>query len=457
MTRNAITGITALTIALSAGTAFAQARTQPADRTQTQRAQAERQELRMHKASDLKSLDLKNRNGENLGRFDDFIVERGTGSIAFAIVRTGGVLGMGGTQVAIPYTQLAWSDAEDTFVADMTEEQMKNQAEFLPENWNDLHHTTWMERIRGWVGLDDQGEYDREATKAFKDAEKKEISGTIVAVEREGRVTESERIVIEVQTRDGEREKVVLGPAWYVMSHHAAPMRGENITIKAFKHDDKLVAISAGDRGSEMTLRDREGKPAWGTDRDRTDQDRRDQADPDRRDRTDQDRRDRTQQDRRDRADQDRRQQTEQDRRAGTDQDRRTHAPRYVLLSDLIGANAEARGISSGKIDDAIVERRSGKIAFLAFNPNENFLGIGDRISIVPFTVARIDRELTVNIDADQQILSNAMAMPDNVERLQSENTLNAAYRPFDTRPVQFRPAEARTEGARTQIRTDRP
>ena len=475
MTRHAITGITALTIALSAGTAAAQYGTTEPDRDQTQRQQQREQDrmqqLQLHKASELTGKELKNPNGETVGNIDDFIVERGTGSIAFAVVRTGAVLGMGGTRFVVPFNELTWSQAEETFQTNMTEEQAERQAEFLPENWDNLEETGWMDRIQGWMGFDRETdrEHERKTAEACKNAEKQEISGTVLDVKRDSDWDTSEKIVVDIQTQEGEREEVVLGPSWYVMSHESAPMRGDTITVKAFRHDDKMVAVSSRHRGGqELRLRDDQGNAAWAKDDQRTDRDAQ-QRDRDRRqgDRDRQSDRDRQQGERDRQSDRDR-QQTDRDRQQ-TDRDRyaqRTdRATRYVLLSDLIGANAEARGISSGEIEDAIVESRSGKVVFLAFDPNENFLGIGDRVSAVPFTIAHIGADMTVNIDADENSLGNAIEFPDNVERLQTRNVFDSAYRPFNTEPAKLRPINARTDGARdgardrsrTNAPTDRP
>lgn len=435
MTRRTITGITALTIAMTAGAAAAQYGATEPDRDRAQRVQSEnaRQDLRMHKASNLIGLELTNRNGETLGSFDDFIVERGTGSIEFAVVRTGDVLGMGGTRFVVPYNKLAWSQSDENFRSDMTKEQADSQAEFLPENWDTLEETGWMEKVQGWMGFDNQSdrEHDRKTAEACMKAEKKEISGTVLSVDRESGWDTSEKIVIEVQTEGGEREQIVMGPAWYVMSHEAAPMRGDTVTVKAFRHEDKMVAVSAKHKnGPELELRDDQGKAAW------AENDRRESGERDNR-----------------QADRDR-QRTDRDDRQTRRSDR---SGRYVLLTDMIGADAEARGVSSGTIEDAVVERNSGKIVFLAFDPNENFMGIADRISVVPFTIARVGPDMTVDLDTDARALGNAIEMPDDAKNLQSRDRFESAYRAFETKPAELRPIASNRDGARTSVPTDRP
>src|SRR4029079_5929180 len=47
------------------------------------------------RASKLKGADVKSKNGEDLGKLEDFVVDRRTGQISFAIVGKGRPLGLG--------------------------------------------------------------------------------------------------------------------------------------------------------------------------------------------------------------------------------------------------------------------------------------------------------------------------------------------------------------------------
>jgi hypothetical protein len=107
-------------------------------------------------------------------------------------------------------------------------------------------------------------------------------------------------------------------------------------------------------------------------------------------------------------------------------------------MSDLIGADAESRGNDSGEVQDIIVERNSGRIAFLAFDANENFLGIGDEIRLIPWSMVAIDRDLNANIDADAATIGRAVQMPEDLEAFGSGQELNTAYTAFGTEPTRF-------------------
>lgn len=419
MAHRTLAGITALTIALSAGAAAAQVRSTPNDQRQPQQRdrvttqnadRAARSELRLHKADELIGSDLYNRSGDKIGSIENFIAERGSGNLVFAVVEIGGVLGIGGNEFALPFERLSWSDTDNRFVTDMTKDEAKAQDEFLPENWTDLHHVTWMDRLTGWYG----SEHDDAATEqaimaATARAQSEDIRGRVIDVRRHDDRTNSDTVIVTVETENGDQRDVVLGPSWYVTGHNAVPLRGQTILIKARQHDGRYYGWSAGQRGNEMILRNEDGRTAWHRDRDA--------------DRTEN--RDRTQ---------------TRDRMARDTNATASDAPlRYFLLSDLIGADADARGISSGEIEGALIERRSGKIAFLLFDPNENFLGIGDTVAMVPWSVAYINRDMKVNFDADASAFSNAMEVPDDVATLRSAAAVEPAYRAFQVNPVQFR------------------
>lgn len=473
MMHRTIAGITTLTLLVSAGTAVAQVRTAPNDPRQPQQDRLTRQnadraqtQILLHRADTLIGSDLHNRSGDTIGSIEDFIVERGSGKLVFAIVEIGGVLGMGGNEFALPYERLTWSDSDERFVTNMTKEEAEAQGEFLPDEWNDLHHTTWMERVTGW------NEHDRAEDLATEQAimaatgttEAEEIRGRIIDVRREDERTGSDMVTVEIETQDGEKREVILGPSWYVTGHDAAPLRGQTVVIKVRKHDGRYYGWSAGERGNELMLRNEQGRSAWYQDRDqnRTDGDGRtndrtnDRNNTDRTNPNDTNNTKNPNDPNRDRP------MTQPGTRTGATQpgDRTqptdrypdsksaTNAPtRYILLSNLIDTDADARGISSGDIEGALIERRSGRVAFLLFDPNENFLGIGDTVSMVPWSVAYINSAMNVNFDADASAFENAMEVPDDLKTLSTSTAVEPAYRAFQVRPAQFRDRSTNRDG----------
>lgn len=370
--------------------------------------------LMFAKSSEIVGATVKNANDEELGEVQDFIVDRGSGKIRFAVIRSGAFLGIGGKSFAVPYSQLEWTPNTTSYFARMTREQIDRQVEFTPEDWNTLKETTWMDQFQDWADEDDRRSYDDETT-IDRDAETVEISGRITDVDRVNEGTPREQVRVTLQTREGQTEEIVLGPSWYVMAHRSAPLRGDTLVVRGVRRGNEFVAYSAGSKDNELQLRDTDGRTFW--DKGRRDNDR---------DRTDRTGMDRNPDDR----------QRVTDRSLG-DNDRR--AGRYVMLTDLVGADADARGASDGEIQSAVVEAVSGRVAFLAFDPNENFLGIGDGVTLVPWSVASIDNDLNVHLDTSKDVLDSATRMPDDLTSLNSDESRVVIYRAFKVEPAEFR------------------
>lgn len=106
----------------------------------------------LYLASDVSDLDLMNPADEDLGEVEDLIISVNEGVVSYAVVDFGGFLGMAETATAVPWSELALNDAEDTYVLDVTEEQLQNAPEIdvsifedniFENNWDDEFAEFW--------------------------------------------------------------------------------------------------------------------------------------------------------------------------------------------------------------------------------------------------------------------------------------------------------------------------
>jgi hypothetical protein len=67
--------------------------------------------------------EVKTQQGEKVGTVED-IIRDNEGNISLAVISHGGFLGVGGENVAIPYSLLTFNEKEGYFVADLTEDQL---------------------------------------------------------------------------------------------------------------------------------------------------------------------------------------------------------------------------------------------------------------------------------------------------------------------------------------------
>jgi len=353
------------------------------------------------KSGALIGADVVNANDETIASVSDLIIDRGSGRVHHALLKSGDVLGLGGKTIAIPFERLAWDNADRRFVVSMTQEQVDRAVEFDPEDWPSLDHTSWTERVdRWWNGeaadnSDDvrrDGAADDAWTRAVREGRTTRIDGTIMSVRREV-IGGEEQVVAVVTAKDGGERELLLGPSWFVMGSATAPMRGDSIEAEvasvAWDGTRFDVVTSATIEGQRVTLRDAEGVGRWTLPAD-----------------------------------------------AASGDEPRSNG-RLMLVSDLVGAKAVASSRKeAGEIQNVVIEYGSGRVAILGFDPNEAFLGLGDEIKCVPWSVANVAPDGTVRIDASDEELSNCRPMPDDVTELQVQSNLEPVYAAFRV-PVQ--------------------
>ncbi len=79
----------------------------PGDETAKERTQQERQELHKRSANELTGMNVKSRSsGDSLGRVKDFVIDANSGQVVYAIIGSGGVLGIGETLHPVPVSAL---------------------------------------------------------------------------------------------------------------------------------------------------------------------------------------------------------------------------------------------------------------------------------------------------------------------------------------------------------------
>jgi len=79
-----------------------------------------------------------NRQGENLGKIEDLMIDPEQGRVGYAVLSFGGFMGMGDKLFAVPMQALKLSRADKWFVLDVDKERLKNAPGFDKNNWPDI-------------------------------------------------------------------------------------------------------------------------------------------------------------------------------------------------------------------------------------------------------------------------------------------------------------------------------
>lgn len=103
-----------------------------------------------------------------------------------------------------------------------------------------------------------------------------------------------------------------------------------------------------------------------------------------------------------------------------------------ALASALRGAEIRCAADECGKVDDLIVEVRTGRVVFLSIDPNQNFLGIGDTKRLAPWPAARwnADDEV-VTLRATREQITSAPETPRDLKTIANTERVAAIYRGY--------------------------
>jgi len=105
------------------------------------------QSSRSSMASDIIGMEVRNQQDEKLGSIKDLIVDLRSGKANYAILSTGGLLGLGDRLVAIPVSQLKRLQDENQLVLNIDKERLNNAPQF-DENAFASNSTTWDREIQ---------------------------------------------------------------------------------------------------------------------------------------------------------------------------------------------------------------------------------------------------------------------------------------------------------------------
>lgn len=94
------------------------------------------------RASKIIGMDVVNRNGEKVGDVEDIVLDR-NGNVAYAVVSTGGFLGVGERLHAVPWRSLKTDTGADNFLLDVDREKLRVAPGFDASSFPDVNDPKW--------------------------------------------------------------------------------------------------------------------------------------------------------------------------------------------------------------------------------------------------------------------------------------------------------------------------
>jgi hypothetical protein len=98
-------------------------------------------------ASALADTEVVNREGEKLGTIDEIMLDVLLGRIAYAVLSSGGFLGIGEKLFAIPWGALTWDTENQFFILDVSKDRLERAPGFDKDHWPSTADQTWATNV----------------------------------------------------------------------------------------------------------------------------------------------------------------------------------------------------------------------------------------------------------------------------------------------------------------------
>ena len=106
----------------------------------------------MLSASTLSGNDVCNTKNEHLGTVQDIMLDTDSGRIRYAVMSSGGFLGMGDRLFAVPWGALQLDSHNKRFILDVDAERLKAAPGFDKDHWPDMADKTWAADLHAYYG-----------------------------------------------------------------------------------------------------------------------------------------------------------------------------------------------------------------------------------------------------------------------------------------------------------------
>jgi hypothetical protein len=242
-----------------------------------------------------------NLKGETLGKIENLVVDIDTGRIVYAVLESGGFLGIGDKLLPVPWGSLAALPSEGIFFLNQSKEQMEKAPAFDRKDVPNMGDARWGANVFKYYGapagyaqegpLDyDYGYHDyydstypisrglgihpargtEDPYKNIFDSKTvKTVSGQVIKIDQvpEFRFGLQMRLTVFIDKK--EILPVYLGPAFYIAGPEQAKhfKLGDKVTVTGSQvtvSGEPFMIATMVKRGNEvLRLRDKDGIPGW--------------------------------------------------------------------------------------------------------------------------------------------------------------------------------------------------
>jgi hypothetical protein len=101
--------------------------------------------------------DVYNNDEESLGEIKEIMLDTRDGSVAYAVLSFGGILGMGNKLFAVPWQALTLDTANKRFILNVEKQRLDNAPGFDKDDWPDFADPTFTQSLRTFYNLSAPG------------------------------------------------------------------------------------------------------------------------------------------------------------------------------------------------------------------------------------------------------------------------------------------------------------
>lgn len=94
--------------------------------------------------------EVRNLQDETLGKIQDIMLDMVEGKIVYAVLASGGILGMGGQLFAIPWKALRLDKQNHRFMLDVDVDRLKSAPGFDKDQWPDMADPAWYSAVESY-------------------------------------------------------------------------------------------------------------------------------------------------------------------------------------------------------------------------------------------------------------------------------------------------------------------
>lgn len=96
---------------------------------------------------------VENRQGEDLGKIEDLMINLHTGEIEYVVLEAGAFLGMGGKLFAVPFAELTLDPVKELFVLNRDKDYLKEAPGFDKGHWPDTNDHSYFESVNSYYDV----------------------------------------------------------------------------------------------------------------------------------------------------------------------------------------------------------------------------------------------------------------------------------------------------------------